>query len=107
MFIGLLSSDGLILVKSNGRTEQVSLNNQSCLSRPKLINKNFNEPFNYPFTVSDNKRHTTNNPYVPICYPEKDLKKIIVTRSKYGFMINVDLYTKNQLVGDLLKMIKC
>ena len=53
----------------------MSLNNQSCQTRPTLININSKETNFYPFNVSVNKCGTSCNtiddPYHRVCVPNK------------------------------------
>ena len=73
MFIGLLSactigSFGESLVSNLKRhVKCVSLNNQPCKARPKIVNINSNKTLFYPFTVSVNKCgascNTADDPY--------------------------------------------
>ena len=57
----------------------VSMNNQKCKVRPKIIYINSNSPMFYPFSIKVNKCsgncNSTNDPYVKICVLEtvKDL----------------------------------
>ena len=55
--------------------ECVSMNNQECKIRQKIINLNINEPFFYPYSIKINKCkascNTINDPYTKICVPEK------------------------------------
>ena len=51
--------------------ECVSVNNQECKTRTKIININNNEPVFYPFSIKANKCsgscNNINNPYVKLC----------------------------------------
>ena len=53
--------------------ECVSVVNQKCLSRPKIINTNTNEPVFYPLSVKVNKSsgdcNTINDPMAKLCVP--------------------------------------
>ena len=53
--------------------ECVSMNNQECKARPKIIDVNNNEPAFYPFSIKVNKCSgrcsSINNPYAKICIP--------------------------------------
>ena len=57
----------------------ISMKNQECRGRPKIINVNSNEPIFYPFSIKTNKCsgscNNINNPYAKICVPDviKDL----------------------------------
>ena len=57
----------------------ISMNNQACEVRPKIINVNSNEPVFYPFSIKTNKCggscNNINDPYAKICVPDviKDL----------------------------------
>ena len=52
----------------------VSMNNQECKIRPKIINLNTNEPLFYPYSIKINKWKgscdTINDPYAKICVPD-------------------------------------
>ena len=54
--------------------ECVSVNNQECKTRTKIININNNEPVFYPFSIKANKCsgscNNINNPYVKLCVPD-------------------------------------
>ena len=52
MFSGLLSFGGSL---ASDKAKCVSLNNQSCETRPALFNTNSKKPLYYPFSVSVNK----------------------------------------------------
>ena len=51
--------------------ECVSINNQECQTRTKIINANNNEPVFYPFSIKVNKCsgscNNINNPYAKLC----------------------------------------
>ena len=53
--------------------ECVSMNNQKCKTRTKLININNNEPVFYPFSIKVNKCsgscNNINDPYTKLCVP--------------------------------------
>ena len=57
----------------------VSMNNQKCKVRPKIVNVNSNDPIFYPFSVKINRCsgdcNSINDPYAKICVPDivKDL----------------------------------
>ena len=63
------------VAKSEGRIKYISSINRPCQARPTLVNKNSNEPFSYPFTVSVNKCrgncNAIDDPYAQICVPNK------------------------------------
>ena len=52
----------------------VSLNNQECKIRPKIINYNSNEPSFYPYSIEINKCsgscNNINDPYAKLCIPD-------------------------------------
>ena len=52
----------------------ISMKNQECKVRPKIINVNSNEPIFYPFSIKTSKCsgscNNINNPYVKICVPD-------------------------------------
>ena len=53
----------------------VSMNNQECKIRPKIINLNTNEPLFYPYNIKINRCkgscNTINNPYAKTCVPNE------------------------------------
>ena len=62
-----------------GALNCVSLKNQECKVRPKIVDINSNNPMFYPFSIKVNKCsgycNNINNPYAKICVPDtvKDL----------------------------------
>ena len=54
--------------------ECVSMSNQECKARPKIIDVNNNEPVFYPFSIKVNKCsgnfNNINNPYTKLCVPD-------------------------------------
>ena len=54
--------------------ECVSLNNQECKVRPKIININTNEPVFFPFSIKTSKGsgscNSINYPYAKLCVPD-------------------------------------
>ena len=62
-----------------GALNCVSMNNQECKVRPKIVDINSNNPMFYPFSIKVNKCsgncNNINNPYAKICVPDivKDL----------------------------------
>ena len=62
-----------------GALNSVSLKNQECKVRPKIVDINSNNPMFYPFSTKVNKCsgncNNINNPYAKICVPDtvKDL----------------------------------
>ena len=52
----------------------VSINNQECKIRLKIININSNEPSFYPYSILLNKCrgscHDINDPYAKLCFPD-------------------------------------
>ena len=52
----------------------VSMNNQECKTRPKMININSNEPWCYSYSILLNKCNDScnniNNPYAKLCVPD-------------------------------------
>ena len=61
-----------------GALNCVSMNNQECKVRPKIVDINSNNPMFYPFSIKVNKCGNCNNindPYAKICVPDtvKDL----------------------------------
>ena len=53
----------------------VSMNNQECIIRTEIINRNNNEPIFYPYNIKINRckgsRNTINDPYAKICVPDQ------------------------------------
>ena len=54
--------------------ECVSINNQECKIRSKIINVNTNEPMFYPYSITINNCkgscNTINDPYAKLCIPD-------------------------------------
>ena len=54
--------------------ECISLKNQECKVRPKIVNINSNNPIFYPFSIKVNKCNgncnNINDPYAKICVPD-------------------------------------
>ena len=54
--------------------ECVSMNNQGCKTRSKIISTNNNEPLFYPFSIKVNKFsgscNNINDPYAKLCVPD-------------------------------------
>ena len=52
----------------------ISMINQECITRPKIINVNSNNPIFYPFSIKINKCsgncNNINDPYSKICVPD-------------------------------------
>ena len=61
------------IVLSVNSLECVSMNNQECKIRTKIINTNNNEPVFYPFSIKVNKCsgscNNINDPYARLCVP--------------------------------------
>ena len=55
--------------------ECVSMNNQECKTRTKIININNNEPIFHPFSIKVNKCsgscNNITNPYAKLCVPDQ------------------------------------
>ena len=72
---------GLTVLSSSitGALNCVSMNNQECKVRPKIVDIISNNPMFYPFSIKVNKCsgncNNINNPYAKICVPDivKDL----------------------------------
>ena len=72
---------GLTVLSSSitGALNCVSMNNQECKVRPKIVNINSNNPMFYPFSIRVDKCsgncNSINDPYTKICVPDtvKDL----------------------------------
>ena len=54
--------------------ECISMNNQDCRTKTKVININNNEPVFYPFSIKVNKCsescNNINDPYAKLCVPD-------------------------------------
>ena len=52
----------------------ISINNQECKARPKIIGVNNNEPVFYPYSIKGNKCsgscRNINDPYAKLCVPD-------------------------------------
>ena len=61
-------------IKSLDLPKCVSVNNQECKTRTKIININNNEPVFFPFSIKVNKFsgscNNINNPYAKLCVPD-------------------------------------
>ena len=59
--------------------ECISMNNQECKARPKMIDINNNEPVFCPYSIRVNKCsgscNNINNPYAKLCIPDVVKKK--------------------------------
>ena len=70
-YIGSLFLSSLVSATS---LNCISMKNQECKVRPKIINVNSNEPIFYPFSIKTSKCsgscNNINNPYVKICVPD-------------------------------------
>ena len=68
-FLGLA-----ILSNFTNALDCISMKNQECKIRPKIININSNNPTFYPFSIKINKCSgnsiNINNPYAKICVPD-------------------------------------
>ena len=65
---------GLIVISNiTGALECISIKNEECKVRPKIVYINSNNPIFYPFSVKINKCsgncNNINNPYARICVP--------------------------------------
>ena len=47
----------------------ISMNNQECKARPKIIDVNNNEPVFYPYSIKVNCSNI-NDPYAKLCVPD-------------------------------------
>ena len=67
---------GLTVLSSSitGALNCVSMNNQECKVRPKIVDINSNNPIFYPFSVKINKCsgncNNINDPYAKMCVPD-------------------------------------
>ena len=81
-FIVAVTFSNLILLSVNS-LECISVNNQECRARPKVIDTNANEFVFYSYSIKVNKCsgscNNINNPYAKLCIPDV-VKKIT---SKY------------------------
>ena len=84
--------------------EYVSVNNQKCETRTKIINTNNNEPVFYLFSIKLNKcsgsRHNINDPYAKLCIP--DVVKNINVK-----VFNLILFTNQTKHTEWHKTCKC
>ena len=75
----------------------VSMNNQECKIRPKVVNINSNEPLFYPDSVNINKYsgkcNSINDPYAKSCVPDV-IKNINVKVFNLISRTNETRYTK-------------
>ena len=64
-FLGVLKANAL---------KCMSMINQKCLSRPKVVDVNANEPVFYPYSVKINKCsgscNNINDPFAKLCLPD-------------------------------------
>ena len=71
----------LNLFLNTNSLECMSMINQECRARPKLIDTNSNEPVFYPYSIKVNKcsgsKNNIKNPYAKLCIPDI-VKKINV-----------------------------
>ena len=66
---------GLIVISNiTGALDCVSIKNQQCKVRPKIVDVSSNNPIFYPFSVKVNRCNgncnNINNPYARICVPD-------------------------------------
>ena len=81
-FVLTVNSLGLTVLSSNitSALNCVSIRNQKCKVRPKIVDVSSNNPTFYPFSVKINRCsgncNTINDPYAKICVPDivKNLK---------------------------------
>ena len=72
---------GLTVLSSSftGALNCISINNQECKVRPKIVDVSSNNPIFYPFNVKINRYsgncNSINDPYARICVPD-DVKKL-------------------------------
>ena len=64
---------GFFSIKVNS-LQCMSMNNQKCMSRPKIIDLNANEPVFYPYSIKINKCsgscNNINDPFGKLCVPD-------------------------------------
>ena len=74
-FFNVLTTVGLELlpIKVNS-LKFMSMNSKKCMSRPKIIDLNPNEPIFFPYSIKINKCsgscNTINNPFAKLCVPD-------------------------------------
>ena len=74
-FFNVLATVGLELlpIKVNS-LKFMSMNSKKCMSRPKIIDLNPNEPIFFPYSIKINKCsgscNTINNPFAKLCVPD-------------------------------------
>ena len=67
-------------LSSENSLECVSINNEECKIRPKIVNVNSKEPVLFPFSIRTSKcsgsLYKINDPYAKLCVPDvvKNLK---------------------------------
>ena len=67
---------GLVVLSSSitGALNCISINNQECKVRPKIVDVSSNNPIFYPFSVKINRCsgncNSINHPYAKICVPD-------------------------------------
>ena len=66
---------GLTVISNiTGALECISIKNQQCKVRPKIVDVSSNNPVFYPFSVKVNRSsgnfNNINNPYARICVPD-------------------------------------
>ena len=70
-YIGSLFLSSLVSTTS---LSCISMKNQECKVRPKIINVNSNEPIFYPFSIKTSKCsgscNNINDPYAKMCVPD-------------------------------------
>ena len=97
-FFNLLTSLGLGLlpIKLNS-LECMSMNNQKCMSRTKIMNLNPNEPVFFPYSIKINKCsgscNNINDPFAKLCLPD-----IIKNINVKVFNIMSRIYETRQIV---------
>ena len=78
---------GLTVLSSSitGALNCISINNQECKVRPKIVDASSNNPIFYPFSVKINRCsgncNSINDPYAKICVPD------IVKNSNVKYLI--------------------
>ena len=54
--------------------KRISINNEECKARPKILNVNHNEPVYYPYSIKVNKCsgscNTIYDPFAKLCVPD-------------------------------------
>ena len=105
---------GLTVVSSSitSALNCISLNNQECKVRPKIVNVSSNNPMFYPFSVEINRCsgncNSINDPYAKICVPDiaKNLNvKVFHLMSRTNETRSIKLHETCKCICRLTKII--